>query len=95
VPEPSSPILAGFEDSEVTYAKDQNPYSPLPALKSTSGVVLSRWALTEDERIAIASGADIFLFCHTFNQPMMPLRLEVGECDRDFGEMARQLGLST
>lgn len=62
---------------EVTYAKDQPEYLPLPSLKSEDGRVVSRWTLTVEERAKIAAGADIFLTLHTFNNPLQPILLTV------------------
>jgi hypothetical protein len=89
-----SPVLAEeFVPKEVVYAKDQPEYQPLPVLKNRDGVLLSRWSLTEQERAAIAAGADIFLMNWTFHQPLQPVRMEVGECDRDIAGMAAFMGL--
>jgi hypothetical protein len=92
--QPKSPVLTQeFVDMEVVYAKNQPQYNPLPALRNKDGVVLSRWTLSESERTAIAKGADIFLSVHTFNQPLQPLQIEVGECDRDLMAIATATGL--
>jgi len=87
--QPTSPVLTPeFQDLEIIYAKNQPEYVPLPVLKRSDGVVLSRWKLTDQERAAIASGADIFLFNWTFNQPLQPVAIEVGECYRDLAGYA-------
>jgi hypothetical protein len=74
--EPTSPIINGMEEEEVVFAKDQPQYLQLPALKSTrpDGRILTRWKLTDEERAAVASGADLFLEVSTFGQPLQPLR---------------------
>ena len=79
-------VVDGMEDEEVVYAKDQPEYLPLRTLKSQSGVVLSRWTLTEEQRQAIANGADVFLELHTFNKPLQPIRMAVsdGKLDNDW-----------
>lgn len=93
--QPISPVLgAEFIANEIVYAKDQPEYNPLPVLRNEGGVVLSRWKLTDSEREAIMGGADIFLSIWTFNQPLQPVRLEVGECDRDLLSIATHLGLA-
>lgn len=99
MPKPISPVLPGYADQEHIYAKDQPEYNPLPVLRSEGsrrrdGVLLSRWQFTDAEREAIAAGADIFLYCWTFNHPLQPVLLEVGCCDRDEAGMARYLGLA-
>jgi hypothetical protein len=74
---PVNPIR-GMEEEEVTYAKDQPEYIPLPTLKSSvpdgKGKVIMRWEFTDDERKAIANGADLYLEVLTFHQPLQPLR---------------------
>ncbi len=92
--EPVSPVLTEeFVPNEVVYAKDQPEYMPLPVLRSPNGMVMSRWKLSESEREAIAAGADIFLSLWTFNQPLQPICIEIGECDRDLMSKAQSLGL--
>lgn len=93
--EPVTPVLTvEFQPREVVYAKDQAEYTPLPVHRSLAGVVLSRWTLTDSEREAVAAGADVFLSIHTFNQPLQPVRVEIGECDRDMAAMAEHMGLN-
>lgn len=57
--EPVSPVFKGAEACEITVAKDQPEYFPLPAILGNDGRVTSRWRLTDFERLAIAAGADI------------------------------------
>ncbi len=91
---PKSPVLdEEFLSNEVVYAKDQPEYRQLPALRSEDGVVLTRWTLTDEEREALHSGADLFLFIHTHNQPLQPIRLEVGACRRDLVHFAQRMDL--
>lgn len=77
MPAPVTPIIAGFERQEVTFAKDQSPYIPLPALVAKDGRMVTRWMFTEEERKAIAAGADLFLVSWTFNKPPQPVCLIV------------------
>jgi hypothetical protein len=89
-----SPVLTEeFVPAEIIYAKDQPEYNPLPCLRSADGKVLTRWTLTDEEREAIHLGADILLTVHTFNQPLQPLRMEVGVCDRDLLAIAGEMNL--
>lgn len=75
--EPQSPVVPGLEPYEIVYAKDQPQYLPLPVLRSPKGVVLSRWKLSDEERAAIAEGADLYLSMHTDFQPLQPIALQV------------------
>lgn len=82
------PVVDGLEDEEIVYAKDQPEYIPLRTLKSSarSGAVISRWSPTEEQRKAIADGADIFLEMWTFHQPLQPIRMSIsdGKLDPDW-----------
>lgn len=92
--EPVTPVLAPeFVDKEVVYAKDQSEYKPLPTLKNAAGVVMSRWRFTDEEREAIAHGADLMRSVWTFNQPLQPLYLEIPVCNEDHMGIATRMGL--
>lgn len=89
-----TPILAPeFQGGEVVYAENQPEYNKLPVIRNQDGVVLSRWRLSQLERNAITDGADVYLYVHTFNHPLQPVRLEVGECDRSAMDKAEYMGL--
>jgi hypothetical protein len=62
---------------EVTYAKDQPPYLPLPVVKllDDGGMVISRWRLTWIERLRVLFTGDVFLSQLTFNEPLQPVKL--------------------
>lgn len=77
MPTPASPVVVGLEAHEITYAKDQPEYIPLPAVRSADGKIVTRWTLTDAERAAIANGADIFLFVWTHNNPLQPVALDI------------------
>ena len=62
-----SPVVEGLQEYEIE-----------GALRSPEGIVLTRWALTEEERNAVAAGEDIYLRVATGNQPFHPVKLEVG-----------------
>ena len=93
--QPVSPVLnEDYKPFEKVYAKDQPQYNPLPVIRDPKGVLLSRWRLSDDERAAIANGADIMLSNHTFNQPLQPVRLEVcGHEPANIAVLAHQMGL--
>lgn len=75
------PVIKGLEEYEIVMAKDQPEYNPLRVLPGITreGERLSRWTLTEKQREAVASGADIFLELLTFNSPMQPVRMAVSD----------------
>lgn len=74
---PVSPVIPGVELPEITYAKDQPEYQPLPAHRSPDGTVLTRWKLSFRERLSVLLRGDLYLFVSTYNQPLQPLMLQV------------------
>jgi len=66
-----------FNGCNVTYAKDQPEYLPLPAHKTDDGLVTSCWGLSFFERLKVAFSGKIYLQVMTFNRPLQPLRVIV------------------
>jgi hypothetical protein len=77
----NGPVFDGFEEKEVVYAADQPQYNPLRTLVSRDHErrVISRWTLTDDQRQAIAGGADIFLTLLTFGEPLQPIQMAISD----------------
>lgn len=74
--------IPGCEADEFIFAADQPEYIPLPALNIVIGEaegILTRWRPSDEERLALASGADIWLEVMTFGAPLQPVRVSV-EC---------------
>jgi hypothetical protein len=65
--------------TRLIFAKDQPEYTPLPATRTTDGVVCTEWVLTDAERDHLLTGGRLRILLHTFNQPLQPLRVEVVE----------------
>ncbi len=71
---------------EVTLATDQHEYKELVAahymVEYAEGMqghaLLTRWRFTSEERERIKEGADLYLACLTFGNPLQPLMLQVG-----------------
>ena len=63
-----------FKEVNVTYAKDQPEYQPLPAFKNNSleGEVISCWRLSLKERIRVLFTGRIWLELLSFNKPLTP-----------------------
>lgn len=90
--EPVSPVIAPeFQSKEINYTHPA--CAPLPVHKATTGVIMSRWTMTTEERAALAGGADIFVYNWTSNCPLQPIRLEVVESDRTLIETAEWMGI--
>jgi hypothetical protein len=79
------PVVVGLEAFETVYAKDQPEYLPLRTLPAESGMsAISRWHLNDEQRKAIAEGADILLEVTHFRGPLAPVRMMVTDrCDVD------------
>jgi hypothetical protein len=94
--QPVSPVLnEDYKPFEKVYAKDQPEDHPLPVIRDPHDVLLSRWRPSDDERAAIANGADIMLSNHhTLNEPLQPVLLEVcGDHPDDVAALARRMQL--
>ncbi len=63
-----------FKEQNVTYAKDQPEYQPLPAFKSDTpqGEVISCWKLTIRERLILLFTGRLWVSLMTFNRPLTP-----------------------
>lgn len=76
-----SPVIEGLEGYEIILGGSnagQPEEAEIAALRSPEGIVLTRWAFTEEERRAIADGEDLFVSSLTFNNPFQALKIEVG-----------------
>lgn len=79
------PVIEGLEAHEIVFGKEQPQYRPLRGLVNRTfgdtevnkGEVLTRWTLTESQRVAVAQGADIYIEVSTFGLPLQPLRVAV------------------
>jgi hypothetical protein len=74
--EPVQPQVSGYD--EIVFAKDQPEYIPLPAIRVNrdgAETIVTRWKLTDEEREAVASGADLWLEVMTIGQPLQPIRI--------------------
>lgn len=76
--EPVSPILPGIDRPEFILAANQPEYIPLPAIvvDAPSRPMVTRWRLSEHERLMITNGADIVLQQLTFGSRFQPVNLQ-------------------
>jgi hypothetical protein len=67
---------SNFPYSNITFAKDQPGYMPLPAW--TDGAqVISRWTLNWRERLHVLLTGVVWVRMMTFGKPLQPLRPQV------------------
>jgi len=66
-----------FKQCNVMYAVNQEEYQNLPAYKTDDGIITSIWELTLLEKIKLLFGAKLIMGCHTFNQPLQPIILQI------------------
>ena len=74
---PVSPVIPGFKEHEVVFAKDQPEYMPLPALRFDDGMVITRWRLSFRERLQILFGCDIWLYAIGVFGALQPVKLTI------------------
>lgn len=55
------PDLVPTGSRAVVIAEHQDEFRDLPSVRTPGGQVITRWALSEDERKAIFHGADVFV----------------------------------
>jgi hypothetical protein len=74
-------VVDGLHEREVVFPKDQPEYNPLRALVSNTydRKVITRWSFTEEQRRAIAEGADLFLCLMTFGEPLQPIQMFISD----------------
>ena len=63
-----------FKEANVTFAKDQPEYQPLPAFinDSPQGEVITCWNLSFRERLRVLFKGEIWLSLLSFNKPLTP-----------------------
>lgn len=72
------PVVDGLEEYETVFAKSQPEYLPLRTLPGENGnSAISRFSLTDEQRKAVATGADIYLEIVHFRGPLAPSRLMI------------------
>lgn len=63
-----------FPGFNITFAKDQPEYLPLPAhINKEEGIVTTCWNLSFLERIKILLGGKFYIRVLTFNKPLQPI----------------------
>ena len=77
--QPCSPVMPGSAEIEIVLGRGQKEYIELPAvyLDTPSRPMITRWRLSDQEREAMANGADIVLTQLTFCLPFRPVNLQI------------------
>jgi hypothetical protein len=71
------PSLVPAGSKAVVIAEHQDEYRDLPSIRTPGGQVITRWALTDDERKAVLRGEDIYVTILSHG-PINPLFVTVG-----------------
>lgn len=73
-----------FKEQNVTFAKNQKPYLPLPAYQDNEqgGRIFHCWKLTFKERFKILFTGVLWIYVLNFKQPPQPIKPMV---DNPFG----------
>jgi hypothetical protein len=71
--------LINFKEVNVTFAKDQPEYLPLPAYRwnDSMGKITCCWKLSFFERLVILFTGNLWHSVLTFNKPLQPQLLEI------------------
>lgn len=66
-----------FPGVNITFAKDQPEYNPLPAMRipTPMGEVITCWELSDEELEQVKTTKRIYLSQLTFNSPLQPIRM--------------------
>lgn len=72
-----------FKHQNVEFAKDQDEYNTLPALRidSPQGEVISCWKVSFKERIKVLFFGRVWLSLMSFNKPLTPSYMSVNRKD--------------
>lgn len=66
--------LEGFRVKPTVYI-GADPIQPLPASVSAEGLVITRWKLSDQEKAAVAAGADLWVGISTYGAPLQPIAM--------------------
>ena len=65
-----------FAEQNITFAESQPQYTPLPALRTVEGEVISCWQLSEEELVEVQKTGLVYISQLTFNHgPLQPIYL--------------------
>lgn len=67
-------IAIEFKGCNVTFAKNQPEYTPLPAMLLEDGMAVTCWQFSPEELSEIQKTGKIYISQLTFNHPLQPVR---------------------
>lgn len=72
-----------FKHQNIVIAKDQPPYTPLPALRlnTANGEVISCWKMSFKERVMVLFTGRVWFSLMSFNKPLTPSFMSVNRKD--------------
>lgn len=68
-----------FKECNTLFARDQEEYIPVPALKFSDGEIIMCWKLTLSERLALLLTGKLWHRVLTFNDSLQPQLLEASK----------------
>ena len=74
------PALVPPNSKAVVMGEHQPEFLDLPSVRTPDGKIITRWTFTEEERLSILRGGDIYLTVYSYG-PMYPVCLSVGPLD--------------
>jgi hypothetical protein len=84
------PSLVPPGSRAVVIAEHQAEYADLPSVRTPGGQVITRWALTEDERRRIFHGEDVYVTLLS-RGAINPLFVTIGPVDWNQGEPQKEI----
>lgn len=73
-----------------TYAMNQPPYLPLPAIRKEDGRILIGWKLSLRERLSLLLTGTLYHQVLTFNKPLQPIKMTVVKPEEFHFELTRK-----
>jgi hypothetical protein len=75
------PVPPNTGAPEIVFAADQPQFIPVTVsiyeYEHSKGL-LTRWELTEEERVRVAAGEDIYIMQLNYRTPMTPMKVRIG-----------------
>jgi hypothetical protein len=86
-------IIPGMDT--VVYGKDQPEYQCLPTIRNIDNAlvpVTCRFSFTDEERMMVIAGGDLYLTVATFGRALSPVKVQVFSTPEEAGEALHEQG---